>query len=97
MDITEVKIRKYDNNALKAFASVTFDDALVVTGLSVMEGKNGLFVSMPQQKGKDADGKDKWFDICFPISKEGRQAITDAVIEAYNKEVGQAKGIGKKK
>lgn len=97
MDISDVKIRKYENNAVRAFASVTFDDALVVTGLTIMEGKNGLFVSMPQTKGKDADGKDKWFDICFPISKEGRQAITDAVLEAYEKEASPVKGIGKKK
>lgn len=96
MDITEVKIRKYENNATRAFASVTFDDCLVVTGITVIEGQKGLFVSMPQTKGKDADGKDKYFDIVFPTSKEGRQAITDAVLEAYNKEAGTKKSIGKK-
>ena len=37
MDITEVKIRKYENNATKGFASVTFDDALVITGLTILE------------------------------------------------------------
>ena len=51
---------------------------------------------MPQTKGKDAEGKERWFDVCFPTSKEGRQAITDAVLEAYNKEAGSKKGIGKK-
>ena len=96
MDITEVKIRKYENNATKGFASITFDDALVVTGLTILEGKNGLFVSMPQTKGKDSDGKERWFDIVFPTSKDGRQAITDAVLEAYNKEAGSKKSIGKK-
>ncbi len=96
MNITEVKIRKYENNATKGFASLTFDDALVITGLTILEGKNGLFVSMPQTKGKDAEGKERWFDVCFPTSKEGRQAITDAVLEAYNKEAGNKKGIGKK-
>ena len=96
MNITEVKIRKYENNATKGFASITFDDALVVTGLTILEGNDGLFVSMPQSKGKDKDGKERWFDIVFPTSKEGRQAITDAVLEAYNKEAGNKKSIGRK-
>ena len=96
MNITEVKIRKYENNATKAFASVTFDNAFVVTGLTVVEGSNGLFVSMPQTKGKDKDGKDRWFDICFPATKDGRQAITEAVLEAYEKEAGTKKSIGRK-
>ena len=96
MDITEVKIRKYENNATKGFASITFDDALVVTGLTIVEGSAGLFVSMPQTKGKDKEGKERYFDIVFPTSKEGRQSITDAVLEAYNKEAGTKKSIGKK-
>ena len=64
--------------------------------MTILEGKKGLFVSMPQTKGKDAEGKERWFDVCFPTSNEGRQAITDAVLEAYNKEAGNKKGIGKK-
>lgn len=97
MDITEIKIRKYDNSeTLKAFASVNFDDSFVVTGLTVIEGEKGLFVSMPQTKGKDSEGKERYFDIVFPITKEGRQAISEAVLEAYEKECGNKKSIGKK-
>ena len=96
MNITDVKIRKYENNHTKAFASVTMDDALVITGITIIEGNKGLFVSMPQTKGKDKDGKERYFDIVFPTTKEGRDAITDSVLEAYEKEAGTKKGIGKK-
>jgi len=49
MDITEVKIRKRDlrDGKLKAFVSITIDDAFVVRDLKVIEGKKGLFVAMP--------------------------------------------------
>lgn len=81
MKITSIKINKYENKNTKGFASVTFDDLLCVTGITIIEGKNGLFVSMPQAKNKD----NEYHDIVFPITKEGRKAITDKVIEEYKK------------
>ena len=36
-----------DKGSIKAIASVNFGDCLAVKGVKVMEGKNGLFVSMP--------------------------------------------------
>lgn len=96
MKITDVKIRMYENNKTKAFASVTLDDALVITGITVIEGNKGLFVSMPQSKGKDKDGNIKYFDVVFPTTKEGREAIIETVLEAYEKEAGTKKEIKRK-
>lgn len=81
MKITSIKINKYENKNTKGFASVTFDDLLCVTGITIIEGKNGLFVSMPQAKNKDGE----YHDIVFPITKEGRKAINDKIIEEYKK------------
>lgn len=61
-----------DNGSVKAIASVNFGDCFAVKGVKVMEGKNGLFVSMPSQKGKDGN----YHDICFPISLHRRMHIT---------------------
>ena len=50
-----------------------------VNNLRVLEGSKGTFVSMPQTKGKD----DKYYDICFPTTKEMRKEISDAVLSKY--------------
>lgn len=80
MNITDVKVNKYENGNTKGFASITIDNALVVTGLSIIEGSNGLFVSMPSRKDKNGEYK----DVVFPNSKENRDIINTAVINAYN-------------
>lgn len=82
MNITEVRITKLNGESkTKAFANITFDGSFVVSGVSVIEGKNGLFVSMPQTIGKDK----KYYDTCYPLNKEFRQTISDRVLEEYNK------------
>lgn len=53
--ITEVRIKLTGDprNKLKAFCSVTFDDAFVVRDLKVIEGNRGPFVAMPSRKIAD--------------------------------------------
>lgn len=52
MEITEVKIFLKDSpdKKLKAYATVTFDNAFVVRNIKVIEGTNGLFIAMPSRK-----------------------------------------------
>lgn len=76
-----------DNGSVKAIASVNFGDCLAVKGVKVMEGKNGLFVSMPSQKGKDGN----YHDICFPITPEFRSQLNSAVEQAYCQAITQVK------
>lgn len=79
MNITEVKVRRLDrDDNLRAFASITIDDVFVVKEIRVMEGKNGLFVSMPSRKVGD-----KYMDISHPITAEWRQRINSAVLSEY--------------
>lgn len=83
MKITEVRINKFENNNTKGFATITLDDAIVITGLTIIQGKKGLFVSMPNTKGKDG----KYYDSVYPLSKSGRDYINNTVLDAYNKTV----------
>ena len=64
-----------DNKSLLATASVTIGGCFAVRGIQVRDGKNGVFVSMPQRK----DAKGEYRDICFPTTAEMRQAINAAV------------------
>ena len=54
MDITEVRIFLRDNPAtkLRAYATITFDNAFVVRNIKVIEGASGVFIAMPSRKIK---------------------------------------------
>ena len=71
-----------DGNGILANVSVTFGGVFVVTGLKIIEGKKGAFVSMPQYKYKG-----EWKDSCFPITGAFCEELSDAVLEAYENEV----------
>ena len=80
MDI-KVKIVKGDWGKTKAMASITLADCFVVTGLKVIEGQKGLFVSMPNRKDEKTG---EYKDTCFPITADFRTKIIDAVLNEYN-------------
>ena len=74
-----VRLYRFEGDSkIKAFCDVSVGD-FIVKGLKVLEGKNGLFLSMPQEKSKDG----KWYNTFFPATKEARQLLTDLVLEAY--------------
>lgn len=54
MEITEVRVFLKDSpdKKLKAYATVTFDNAFVVRNIKVIEGTSGLFIGMPSRKIK---------------------------------------------
>ena len=55
MEITEVRIfsKEGSNNKLKAYATITIDNAFVVRNIKVIEGKSGFFIAMPSRKIKE--------------------------------------------
>ena len=82
--ITDVRVFPIeDGKGILANVSVTFCGVFVVTGIKVIDGKKGAFVSMPQYKSRDGE----WKDSCFPITAEFREELSDAVLEAYEDEV----------
>lgn len=54
MEITEVRVFLKDSpdKKLKAYVTVTFDNAFVVRNIKVIESANGLFIAMPSRKIK---------------------------------------------
>jgi len=59
MDITEVRVVLKDSpdKKLKAYATVTFDNAFVVRNIKVIEGTAGYFIAMPSRKVKESCSK----------------------------------------
>jgi stage V sporulation protein G len=79
MQITEVNVFPVNEERLKAYVTITIDNAFVVRDLKVINGTNGLFVAMPSKKRKDGQFK----DIAHPLNQETRDMIEKAVFEAY--------------
>ena len=77
----EKMYRLPDAGNLKAFADVSVNDALVIRGIRLVEGKKGLFVSMPQEQGKD----NRWYDQVVCRSVIVHQDLTEKVLEHYHK------------
>lgn len=82
MQITDVRVRRVQTGMegkLKAHCSVVFDGMFVVHELRVVEGVNGVFVSMPRRKTAEGEYK----DLAHPITSEAREMISRVVLEAY--------------
>jgi len=71
---------KESSGKTKAFARATINDQLQLTGLRVVDGSNGFFVSYPidpTHKGED------YHSIYYPLHKELRDHIEQCVLEKY--------------
>ena len=66
-------------SSVKAFADVVIGQVLV-KGIRVIQGKNGLFAGMPKSKGKDG----KWYDTVKILDDKLQQELQDTLLEAYN-------------
>ena len=76
------------DNPTVAFVNVTILDKLVLKGIRVVDGSKGLFIAFPQTKRKaKKGGKDEYFDIFFPITKEFREELTESILAVYDKTV----------
>jgi len=83
MEITEVRVSVRNEDRLKAYVTVTFDNCFVVRHIRVVKTENGFLVSMPSRKL--ADGTHK--DIAHPISREFRKKLEDRILAAYEEEL----------
>lgn len=68
---------------VKAIASVSLDGMFVVKGLKVMDGRKGLFVSMPQETFSGKDGQKQYSNLFFPLTNSAKSELQEAVLDAY--------------
>ena len=80
MEITDVRVFPVDEDKLKAFVSIIIDDCFVVSDIKVINGNNGLFISMPSKKRKNGTFR----DIAHPLNNETRKKIEEKVLARYN-------------
>ena len=74
------------NSKTVALATVTIADCLVLTGLRIVKGKKGMFVSMPQRKlSKPDKNGNEYADIFFPVTHDFREELNNAVLDEYDR------------
>ena len=80
LKLAVTRIHKLDGeSATKAFCDISILDSIVINGLRVVQGKNGLFVSLPREEGKDG----KYYNTVIPLRREVKDEIEKLVLEAY--------------
>ncbi len=71
-----------EGSNMAGLASIVLDGSFSVGNVSVVQGKNGMFVAMPSYKTSNS----RYKDVCFPITKEFREKVNKAVLETYEQE-----------
>jgi len=81
MEITEVKVFPIQEEKLKAFVSIVFDHCFMINDIKIIQGRDGLFISMPSRKKKNGEFK----DVAHPLNNETRRMIEDRVLAEYDR------------
>ncbi len=80
MEMEVARIYKTSNgSALKAFVDIVIGQ-LLVKGVRIIDGKEGLFVTMPQVSGKDG----KFYPTVMCLDDSLKEKLEKVVLEAYS-------------
>lgn len=90
LEVTQVQVFPFKESVnlghVRAMAQIVLNDQLVIRGLRVMDGINGLFVSYPLDpffKG------DEFRSVCNPLTRQLREHIENCVLEKYQAAIEQ--------
>jgi stage V sporulation protein G len=84
VELSVKRLIKFDGGgSLRAYCDLVIGEQFLIKGVRVVEGKNGLFVSMPRQQGKDT----KWYDSVVALTKDTKEEVGRVVLDAYEREV----------
>ena len=82
LDLKIVKMHRLppeEDGKVRAFVDLGINDALLIKGLRVVQGKDGLFVSMPSELGKD----ERWYERVRCLNRNIKDVIEAKVLDAY--------------
>lgn len=84
----KISVRVHDvydneNSKVKGLASVAFGGQFAVSGIAIVNGKNGLFLSMPSRLNDEGD----YIPMFKPITKDSHYQLKNAVLKAYEQKL----------
>ncbi len=78
--IEVVRLHRSENGGpVKAFCDVQFADDYIIKGFRVVQGKEGYFVGMPSEIGKNG----RWYNTFMTLSDDVKNRREGVVIAAY--------------
>jgi len=83
MEMEAVRVYKTSNgSALKAYIDVVIGQPgqLLIKGVRIIEGKEGLYVTMPQISGKDG----KFYPTVMCLDDSLKEKLERVALEAYH-------------
>lgn len=83
LDVTARPIDPIKN--LVGFATVKLNDCFVVEDFKILQSDKGLYVGMPSKPDKSS--RTGYRDTVKPITKEFREELHGAILEAYQQEI----------
>lgn len=83
MEITKTIIYRVNRGKMLAYATITLNDSIVISGIRLYEGDNGRFILFPSRTSK----KGRKFDVAFPCKDEMREIILKEIEFEYLNEV----------
>jgi stage V sporulation protein G len=83
LEVTSVQVYRLKEplGKTRALARVVLADQMQLTGLRVVDGANGLFVSYPNDPSYKGDD---YRSLFYPVTRELREHIESAVLARYN-------------
>lgn len=72
---------------------IYLDDSFVISNVRMIEGKKGMFISMPDYRtDRIKDGKPVYREIVFPVTKNFREKLYGEFEKEYAAEKSKSKG-----
>lgn len=77
-----------EGSNIRGLVRIFFEDSFIVNNVTILQGKDNLFVAMPSYRTKQVDeqGKPIYQDVCYPVTKEFREKLYAEILAAYERE-----------
>jgi stage V sporulation protein G len=81
--ITEVNVQPVNQDRLKAFVTIVFDNNFVVHGVKIIQAADRTFVAMPTRRNPAGQQT----DVCHPINRPFREYMEDTILRAWQRKL----------
>ena len=76
-----VALKSFSGENIEALGRIYFDKCFAINNVKVISSERGSFVAMPSQIVNKENGEKEYEDVCFPITKEFRTELYDAILK----------------
>lgn len=83
---SDFRLSLVEKDSLRALVTCKVGGAIWLSGIRVIEGSKGRFISMPARKSAEGEFQ----DVFFPVSREVREQLQKEILALYEKQLAAA-------